>query len=108
MPIGISFAPVKPNKKNTETHTNKLLGPGCVRFRESRSQFAVRVKQLLEHVKAENSSVSQRQCEKAARDLLLGKASLGDRQFSFGALYPRDANLDQVPKGAVEKETLGM
>jgi len=39
------------------------------RFRESRSQFGFRVKQLFEHVKAENSSVSQRQCEKAARDL---------------------------------------
>eukprot|EP00435_Cladocopium_sp_Y103_P039302 s1276_g10.t1 len=39
------------------------------RFRESRSQFASRVKQLFEHVKTENSNVSQRQCDKVAREL---------------------------------------
>ena len=42
------------------------------RFRESRSQFATRVKQLFEHVRMENSNVSQRQCDKIARELLLG------------------------------------
>ncbi|CAL1126621.1 unnamed protein product [Cladocopium goreaui] len=39
------------------------------RFRESRSQFATRVKQLFEHVRMENSNVSQRQCDKIAREL---------------------------------------
>ena len=42
------------------------------RFRESQSQFATRVKQLFEHVRMENSNVSQRQCDKIARELLLG------------------------------------
>ena len=76
------FCPSK-TKQKEHRNTQKLLGPGCVRFRESRSQFAVRVKQLFEHVKAENSSVSSRQCEKAARDLLLGKARRFGRQAVF-------------------------
>lgn len=66
------FRPGKTQKRKEYTKHTNFSGPSGVRFRESRSQFALRVKQLFEHVKAENSSVSQRQCEKAARDLLLG------------------------------------
>ncbi|CAJ1346669.1 unnamed protein product [Effrenium voratum] len=39
------------------------------RFRECRSQFAARAKQLLQHVRAENGNASQRQCDRLAREL---------------------------------------
>jgi len=39
------------------------------KFREYRAELASRVKQLYEHVKAENASTSQRQCERFAKEL---------------------------------------
>eukprot|EP00913_Durusdinium_trenchii_P014248 g13367.t1 len=39
------------------------------RFRECRSQFAARVKQLLEHVRTENANSSARVCDKLAKEL---------------------------------------
>lgn len=39
------------------------------KFREYRTELASRVKQLLDHVKAENLSTSQRQCERFAKEL---------------------------------------
>eukprot|EP00418_Pyrodinium_bahamense_P093843 CAMPEP_0179047204 /NCGR_PEP_ID=MMETSP0796-20121207/19078_1 /TAXON_ID=73915 /ORGANISM="Pyrodinium bahamense, Strain pbaha01" /LENGTH=808 /DNA_ID=CAMNT_0020743645 /DNA_START=1 /DNA_END=2424 /DNA_ORIENTATION=- len=39
------------------------------KFREYRSELASRIKQLYEHVKSENASTSQRQCERFAKEL---------------------------------------
>lgn len=39
------------------------------KFREYRAELSSRVKQLLDHVKAENISTSQRQCERFAKEL---------------------------------------
>lgn len=43
--------------------------PSDPKFREYRAELASRIKQLFEHVKAENSSSSQRQCERLAKEL---------------------------------------
>lgn len=43
--------------------------PGDPKFREYRQELASRIKQLFEHVKAENASTSQRQCERLAKEL---------------------------------------
>jgi len=43
--------------------------PSDAKFREYRAELASRVKQLLDHVKAENASTSQRQCERFAGEL---------------------------------------
>jgi len=39
------------------------------KFREFRTELASRIKQLYEHVKTENASTSQRQCERFAKEL---------------------------------------
>merc|ERR1719436_247794 len=39
------------------------------KFREFRVELASRIKQLLDHVKGENMSTSQRQCERFAKEL---------------------------------------
>mmetsp|Transcript_27273 Transcript_27273/g.78500 ORF Transcript_27273/g.78500 Transcript_27273/m.78500 type:complete len:792 (+) Transcript_27273:93-2468(+) len=39
------------------------------KFREYRAELASRIKQLLDHVKAENATTSQRQCERFAQEI---------------------------------------
>merc|ERR1719230_623270 len=39
------------------------------KFREYRAELANRIKQLYDHVKTENTSTSQRQCERFAKEL---------------------------------------
>jgi len=63
---------------------------GDPRFREYRAELAARIKQLYEHVRAENVSTSQRQCERVAKELfskqIESKLSVRGSYHSFEAL----------------------
>mmetsp|Transcript_10166 Transcript_10166/g.32033 ORF Transcript_10166/g.32033 Transcript_10166/m.32033 type:complete len:807 (+) Transcript_10166:113-2533(+) len=60
------------------------------RFREYRAELGSRVRQLYEHVRSENLSSSQRQCERLTRELygrqIEGRLAAGGSYQSFGQL----------------------
>jgi len=74
------------------------------KFREYRSELASRVKQLYEHVKSENSSTSQRQCERLAKELYSRQI---DNKLSVRGSYQNFDQLmqdwEQVRKTYVQK-----
>lgn len=60
------------------------------KFREYRTELTARIKQLLEHVKAENMTASQRQCERFAKEIYSRQI---DNKLSVKGSYQ---NLEQL------------
>ena len=88
----MTFGPLDhPNRRESKTFAGEALPPppsppaapilhSAGRFRECRSQFAARVKQLLEHVRTENANSSARVCDKLAKELCLGSVVDGSAE----------------------------
>lgn len=76
------------------------------KFRESRAELASRIKQLYEHVRKENHSQSQRQCERLAKELY---ARHVESKLSVSGSYRTFAQLmddwEQVRKIYLQKTT---